>query len=212
MGNDTKGPQLRFPNFPPKDDGQRSHALWLDVSDCALYLMKTKARFFWNPTRPYFNQYWCFWQIFFSLFFQLDLLLSGYVNDSSQDAVQLVRELFHEIPSLPKSQNLRIREWRIVLSLLRKTLKVWFFITDGYVEFIPETRISQDSRIKFDWKKKKQFSGICTKSIQLRIRIFIFYPFEKILTLFTAMHRYEFWAYTYFKSKINVYLCWNSNF
>ena len=91
---------------------------------------------------------------FFSLFFQLDLLLSGYVNDSSQDAVQLVRELFHEIPSLPKSQNLRIREWRIVLSLLRKTLKVWFFITDGYVEFIPETRISQDSRIKFDWKKK----------------------------------------------------------
>ena len=149
---------------------------------------------------------------FFSLFFQLDLLLSGYVNDSSQDAVQLVRELFHEIPSLPKSQNLRIREWRIVLSLLRKTLKVWFFITDGYVEFIPETRISQDSRIKFDWKKKKQFSGICTKSIQLRIRIFIFYPFEKILTLFTAMHRYEFWAYTYFKSKINVYLCWNSNF
>ena len=127
LGNDTKGIIiLRYVSqiFPPKDDGQQSHALWLDVSDCALYLMKTKARFFLESYTSLFQPILMFLTDFFFLFFQLDLLLSGYVNDSSQDAVQLVRELFHEIPSLPKSQNLRIREWRIVLSLLRKTLKV----------------------------------------------------------------------------------------
>ena len=179
MGNDTKGPRLRFPNFPPKDDGQQSHALWLDVSDCALYLMKTKGRFFWIPTRPYFNQYWCFWQIFFLFFFQLDLLLSGYVNDSSQDAVQLVRELFHEIPSLPKSQNLRIREWRIVLSLLRKTLKVWFFITDGYVEFIPETRVSQD------------------------FVVFVPNPFNYVFVYLYFIHLKKYWLYSLLCIDIN---------
>ena len=109
---------------------------------------------------------------FFFLFFQLDLLLSGYVNDSSQDAVQLVRELFHEIPSLPKSQNLRIREWRIVLSLLRKTLKVWFFITDGYVEFIPETRISQD------------------------FVVFVPNPFNYVLVYLYFIHLKKYWLYS----------------
>ena len=31
-------PHLRFPNFPPKDNGQRYHVLKLDVRDCALGL------------------------------------------------------------------------------------------------------------------------------------------------------------------------------
>ena len=65
-------------------------------------------------------------KLIYTIFFQLDLLLSGYVNDSSQD-ILLVRKLFHEMPSLPKSQNPRIREWKIILSLLRKALKVSFY-------------------------------------------------------------------------------------
>ena len=33
--NQKRRPWLHFPNFPPKDDGQRSHALRFRLRDCA---------------------------------------------------------------------------------------------------------------------------------------------------------------------------------
>ena len=62
------------------------------------------------------------WEIFF-LSLQLDLILSGYVKNASED-VQLVKKLFHILPTLPESQAPGSREWKIVLSLLDKALKV----------------------------------------------------------------------------------------
>ena len=59
--------------------------------------------------------------------FQLDLILSGYVKNASED-VQLVKKLFHILPDLPESQAPGIREWQIVLSLLRKALEVCILI------------------------------------------------------------------------------------
>ena len=61
------------------------------------------------------------WEIF--LLLQLDLILSGYVKNASED-VQLVKKLFHILPTLPESQAPGSREWKIVLSLLDKALKV----------------------------------------------------------------------------------------
>ena len=41
-----------------------------------------------------------------------------------EDDIQFVRDLFHNINDLPNSQTPKVREWQIILSLLRKALKV----------------------------------------------------------------------------------------
>ena len=79
----------------------------------------------WKKERTYPKKYESsrISEIFFSLLLQLDLILSGYVKNASED-VQLVKKLFHILPTLPESQAPGSREWKIVLSLLDKALKV----------------------------------------------------------------------------------------
>ena len=72
------------------------------------------------------------WEIF--LLLQLDLILSGYVKNASED-VQLVKKLFHILPDLPESQAPGIREWQIVLSLLRKALEVCILIPHSKLDW-----------------------------------------------------------------------------